>query len=350
MSAAIDVASLSKTFGGQAALSDVSFSVPEGAFACLVGPSGCGKTTLLRILAGLETPSSGQVLLNGSDATRLNPASRSIGVVFQSYALFPNLTAAQNIAFGLHGKDWPRSSKQARVDEVLALVGLSGLEKRKPVQLSGGQQQRVALARALAPRPRFLLLDEPLSALDPHVRGALRAELKDIQRRTGVTTVMVTHDQEEALALADLVVVLRAGRLEQAGSPRHLLEQPATPFVADFVANMNIIEARAESDERISIGATVISGVVHGLAPGAALSVAAAQGNTRLTDAALPAACPARVRAVEFAGRQLRVIARLEAGGTLIRAHAPLGSPVASGDVIGVAFDPQSLRVYAGAP
>jgi iron(III) transport system ATP-binding protein len=195
-----------------------------------------------------------------------------------------------------------------------------------------------------------LLLDEPLSALDPHVRGALRAELKDIQRQTGVTTVMVTHDQEEALALADLVVVLRAGRLEQAGSPRHLLEQPATPFVADFVANMNIIEARAESDERISIGATVIAGVVHGLAPGEALSVAVAQGNTRLTDPASPAACPARVRAVEFAGRSVRVIARLEASGTLIRAQAPLDSKVASGDLIGVAFDPQSLRLYTGAP
>jgi len=348
MSQAISVEALGKTFGGQAALLDVSFSISDGAFACLVGPSGCGKTTLLRILAGLETPSSGQVTLSGADVTRLSPALRSIGVVFQSYALFPNLTAAGNIAFGLHGKDWPQSRKRARIEEVLSLVGLSGLEKRKPVQLSGGQQQRVALARALAPQPRFLLLDEPFSALDPHVRGVLRSELKDIQRQTGVTTVMVTHDQEEALALADLVVVLRAGRLEQTGSPRQILEQPATPFVADFVANMNIIKARAESNERISIGATVIAGVYHGLPTGAALSVAVAQGKTRLTDPALPAACPARVRAVEFAGRQMRIIARLEAGGTLIRAHAPLDTTVASSDFIGVAFDPLSLRLYAG--
>lgn len=348
MTEAINVESLGKTFGGQAALLDISFSISDGAFACIIGPSGCGKTTLLRILAGLETPSSGQVMLSGADVARLSPALRSIGVVFQSYALFPNLTAAGNIAFGLHGKDWPHARKRARIEEVLSLVGLSGLEKRKPFQLSGGQQQRVALARALAPQPRLLLLDEPLSALDPHVRGVLRAELKDIQRQTGVTTVMVTHDQEEALALADLVVVLRAGRLEQIGSPRQLLGQPATPFIADFVANMNVIKARAESDERISIGATVISGVNHGVGVGAALSVAVAQYKTHLTDPAFPEACPARVRAVEFAGREMRIIARLEADGALIRAHAPLDTTVANGDLIGVAFDTPSLRLYAG--
>ena len=217
------------SFGKVAALDDVSLDVREGEFLFLLGPSGCGKTTLLRIIAGLEEPSAGQVIQMGVDVTRLPPSRRDFGIVFQSYALFPNLTVTQNIAYGLENRRLPKMQVLARVEEMLRLVGLAGYEARYPAQLSGGQQQRVALARALAISPGLLLLDEPLSALDARVRARLRLEVAALQRRLGVTTIMVTHDQEEALTMADRVVVMDRGRIAQIGAPREVYRVTGHP-------------------------------------------------------------------------------------------------------------------------
>jgi iron(III) transport system ATP-binding protein len=237
----LQVRNISKSFGKVGALDTVSLDVREGEFLFLLGPSGCGKTTLLRIIAGLEEPTAGQVLQAGVDVTKLPPSRRDFGIVFQSYALFPNLTVAQNIAYGLENRRLSKPQVLARVEEMLQRVGLVGYETRYPAQLSGGQQQRVALARALAISPGLLLLDEPLSALDARVRARLRLEVAALQRRLGVTTIMVTHDQEEALTMADRIVVMDHGRIAQIGAPREVYRAPTTPFVADFVGLMNFL-------------------------------------------------------------------------------------------------------------
>jgi len=228
--------------------------VAQGELVCFLGPSGCGKTTLLRIIAGLERQTAGRIVQNGRDISALPPASRDYGIVFQSYALFPNLCIAENVAYGLVNRRMPRAQREARVTELLALVGLPGFEAKYPSQLSGGQQQRVALARALATSPGLLLLDEPLSALDAIERLRLRGEIRSLQKKVGVTTIMVTHDQEEALSMADRVVVMSKGVLEQIGTPREIYEQPATPFVADFVGRVNVLEAVSLGAGRYQVG------------------------------------------------------------------------------------------------
>ncbi len=228
-----------KRFGGVTALDGVSLDVAEGELVCFLGPSGCGKTTLLRIIAGLETPDEATILLDGADLMRVPARLRNFGIVFQSYSLFPNLTVARNIAYGLACRNWPAREIDERVDAMLELINLRDHAGHRPFQLSGGQQQRVALARALAPKPRVLLLDEPLSALDAKVREDLRAEIKQLQSVLGITTVMVTHDQHEAMELADRIVVMNRGRIEQVGPPGELYDRPATHFVADFLGRMN---------------------------------------------------------------------------------------------------------------
>ncbi|MFX3634266.1 MAG: ATP-binding cassette domain-containing protein [Candidatus Pristimantibacillus sp.] len=240
----LDINSIVKHFGGYQALSDISVHIPKGKFTCLLGPSGCGKTTLLRIIAGLEKPDKGMISLNGKDITSLSVSKRNFGIVFQSYALFPNLSVSNNIAYGLKGK-MPRKQVEERVAEMLELVDLMSLKDRYPAQLSGGQQQRVALARAIALSPDLLLLDEPLSALDAKVRVKLREELCELQARLGITTVMVTHDQEEALTMADQIVVMDHGRIMQAGTPEQVYDFPNSPFVADFVGTINFFPADA---------------------------------------------------------------------------------------------------------
>lgn len=235
------IINITKSFGTLIAVENVSIDIEEGEFVCLLGPSGCGKTTLLRIIAGLEQPNTGQIIQAGKDITRLPPSQRDFGIVFQSYALFPNLTASQNIAYGLENRKIPRPDIKKRVGELLELVGLPDVGDKYPSQLSGGQQQRIALARALATSPGLLLLDEPLSALDARVRIALRGEIKRLQRHVGVTTVFVTHDQEEALTMADRVVVMKEGRIEQVGTPEEIYRSPDTTFVADFVGAMNFL-------------------------------------------------------------------------------------------------------------
>src|SRR6187402_3310417 len=251
----LDLTGIRKNFGRFEALKDVSLDAARGELMVFLGPSGCGKTTLLRIIAGLETQDTGTIRQNGRDISRLPAIRRDYGIVFQSYALFPNLTVADNIAYGLVNRRAARDAVRTRVAELLKLVGLPDAGIKYPGQLSGGQQQRIALARAIATSPGLLLLDEPLSALDALERVRLRGEIRALQQRLGVTTVMVTHDQEEALSMADRIVVMNAGRIEQIGTPREVYELPATPFVADFVGKINVLPAVAEGGSRFRVGA-----------------------------------------------------------------------------------------------
>ena len=244
----LELQGIRKEFGSFVALRDIDLDVAQGEFVCFLGPSGCGKTTLLRIIAGLEVQSAGTVRQAGRDISRLPPAQRDYGIVFQSYALFPNLSVFDNVAYGLVNRRQPRSAIASRVTELLKLVGLPDSGGKFPSQLSGGQQQRIALARALATSPGLLLLDEPLSALDAIVRVHLRQEIRALQQRLGVTTIMVTHDQEEALSMADRIVVMNEGAIEQVGSALEIYREPASPFVADFVGKVNVLVGTAESD------------------------------------------------------------------------------------------------------
>ena len=243
-----------KSFGSFQALQDIHLSIAKGEFVCFLGPSGCGKTTLLRIIAGLETQTAGAIFQAGRDISVLPPAERDYGIVFQSYALFPNLTVSDNVAYGLVNRKQPRALVRGRVDELLKLVGLPGSGPKFPAQLSGGQQQRIALARALATKPGLLLLDEPLSALDALERVRLRSEIRSLQNKLGVTTVMVTHDQEEALSVADRIVVMNHGVIEQVGAPMQVYRDPATPFVADFVGKINVLPGRLQPGRSVHIG------------------------------------------------------------------------------------------------
>jgi len=243
MSASVELRGVAKRFGSNPVVRDVSLRVEPGEFLTLLGPSGCGKTTLLRMIAGFETPDAGTVHLDGVDVTGLPPYRRPVNQVFQSYALFPHLTVAENVAFGLRMERRPKDEIAQRVTEALALVDLAGLGHRRPDQLSGGQRQRVALARAIAPRPKVLLLDEPLSALDAKLRRAMQLELKRLQRQLGLTFIFVTHDQEEALTLSDRVVVVNGGRIEQIGPVVDVYHRPCSAFVADFLGQANLLEA-----------------------------------------------------------------------------------------------------------
>jgi putative spermidine/putrescine transport system ATP-binding protein len=248
--ARLDIQSLAKRYGDFYAVRDVSLAVADGEFLVLLGPSGCGKTTTLRMVAGFIEPTGGTVRLGGTDVTLLPPWKRNAGMVFQSYALFPHLTVAQNVAFGLEMRKLPRADIEHRVEETLALVRLKGYDGRLPRQLSGGQQQRVALARALAIRPDVLLLDEPLSNLDAKLRQEVRVEIRELQRQLGLTTVMVTHDQEEALTMADRLVVMNEGLVRQVGSQRDLYERPADRFVAGFVGRSTFLDGAVEAPGR----------------------------------------------------------------------------------------------------
>ena len=253
--ATVELQQLRRLFGDVAALDGIDVSISSGEFLSLLGPSGCGKTTALRLIAGFDRPTSGRVLVGGSDVTGVPPNKRGMGMVFQAYSLFPNMTAERNVEFGLKIRKQSGSARRERVAELLELVGLGHAAKRYPHQLSGGMQQRVALARALAIEPSVLLLDEPLSALDAKVRVQLREEIRRIQIRLGITTVYVTHDQEEALSISDRVAVLSQGRIEQIAPPAEIYGAPATPFVADFVGTMNRVESVVSDPERGTVEA-----------------------------------------------------------------------------------------------
>jgi putrescine transport system ATP-binding protein len=264
---------VTKRFGSFAAVDKLSLDIRAGEFFALLGPSGCGKTTLLRMLAGFETPDAGRIQLNGKDIAQVLPHQRPVNMMFQNYALFPHLSVHDNIAFGLQRANMPRPEINARVAEMVALVKLEGLERRKPDQLSGGQKQRVALARSLARRPRLLLLDEPLAALDKKLRESTQAELIDLQRRLGTTFIIVTHDQEEAMTVASRIGVMDSGRLEQVATPRQLYEAPASRWIAEFVGDINMIEGQIEraDDHRLTI-ATRDAGTIIAAEPRQPLS------------------------------------------------------------------------------
>ncbi|MEW6260119.1 MAG: ATP-binding cassette domain-containing protein [Thermodesulfobacteriota bacterium] len=273
----LKVEGIRKVYGRQAVLKDIDFRARSGEFICVLGPSGCGKTTLLRVIAGLEPLDAGRILVEGKDISREPVFKRNIGIVFQSYALFPNLTADQNIAYGLVSQKLDKKTIRKRVTELLELVGLENLGNRYPAQLSGGQQQRVALARAIAPSPRLLLLDEPLSALDSQVRLMLRGEIRRLQQQLKITTMMVTHDQEEALSMGDRILVMNEGKIVQDDPPAQIYDHPATPFVAAFVGSMNFLvdavridaglyqygryRLRVNGDDGKSAGSSVVIGI-----------------------------------------------------------------------------------------
>src|SRR5438552_4802836 len=244
--AAIGLVGVSKRFGTDAAVDDGSLEIGEGEFFSLLGPSGCGKTTTLRMVAGFELPDAGRIVLKGSDVTEVPANRRPVNMVFQQYALFPHMSVYDNVAFGLKVKRVPRAEHRERVQEMLRVVSLEGLDRRRARQLSGGQQQRVALARALVNRPAALLLDEPLGALDVKLRKQMQLELKRIQSTLGTTFVYVTHDQEEALAMSDRIAVMNGGRVEQTGDPREIYDRPRTAFVADFIGSLNAFDLRTD--------------------------------------------------------------------------------------------------------
>jgi spermidine/putrescine transport system ATP-binding protein/putrescine transport system ATP-binding protein len=267
----LDIVDVTRRFGDVAAVDSVSLAIAENEFFALLGPSGCGKTTLLRSIAGFEQPDSGQILLGGTDLLGLPPNRRPINLMFQSYALFPHMSVIGNITYGLDREKLPKAEVRTRVEEVLETVGLTALAKRRPAQLSGGQRQRVALARAIVKRPRLLLLDEPLSALDRKVRGEMQLELKRLQHEVGITFVVVTHDQEEAMSMADRIAVMADGRVQQVATPLDLYRRPVNLFVADFVGTSNFIAGRLEGDGFLSeelglvstVGATGPAGRSH---------------------------------------------------------------------------------------
>src|SRR3954452_20082636 len=258
-----------RKFGAFRAVDGLSLDIHAGEFFALLGPSGCGKTTLLRMLAGFETPDEGRILLDGKDIAQMLPHQRPVNMMFQNYALFPHLTVSDNIAFGLKRMGMPRPQIEMRVAEMLTLLKLDGLQARKPDQLSGGQKQRVALARALARRPRLLLLDEPLAALDKKLRESTQLELMELQRRLGMTFVIVTHDQEEAMTVADRIGVMDQGRLVQVATPSELYEQPSSRWVAEFIGDVNLIEGRiVEAGAETVIESAAVGRVRAGAAPG----------------------------------------------------------------------------------
>src|SRR5215207_557415 len=323
-SSLLEVRNLSKRFGDFIALGDISLDIAEGEFVCFLGPSGCGKTTLLRAIAGLDPQSSGTIHQKGRDISALPPAKRDFGIVFQSYALFPNLTVTDNVGYGLVSRREGKAAIGRRVNELLTLVGLPDAGPKYPAQLSGGQQQRVALARALATSPGLLLLDEPLSALDAKVRVRLRDEIRAVQKRLGVTTVMVTHDQEEALAMADRIVVMNHGAIEQVGTPEEIYRAPASPFVADFVGHMTFLDAVVSGPATIRVGALELRvGNDSPLPPGSPVRVAMRPEDvrTRSIDEQTANRFEARVERLAFLGAFCR--AELS---PLVSPHTPISA------------------------
>ena len=352
MSAVIEMHGVGKRFGAARALDGVSLTIRENEFYALLGPSGCGKTTLLRVLAGFETPDEGAISLDGKDLIVIRPNRRPINMMFQSYALFPHLSVFNNIAYGLRMDGVRGSDLEERTRDALAMVQLDGLESRRPNQLSGGQRQRVALARALVKRPRVLLLDEPLAALDKKLRGQMQIELKRLQHVVGITFVVVTHDQEEALVMADRIALMREGRIVQEGTPKELYEQPASYFVADFIGDMNFFAGTCCAEGlRLATGTTLRGPVASGEDSQAWLAV-------RPDKLALSARRPAssednalegEVVDISYGGDYLSIRLRVPETDALILAKVGTGDPnvarIERGQTLWCLWPPSSSRI-----
>lgn len=346
-SSAVSITAISKSFGRGAAavrvLDDVSVEVGRREFFTLLGPSGCGKTTLLRLIAGFETADLGRIEIEGQDVTATPPYRRPVNTVFQSYALFPHLTVEQNVGFALEEQHLPADQIRARVGEALDMVRMQSFARRRPAELSGGQQQRVALARALAPRPKVLLLDEPLSALDLKLRKEMQIELKLLQAEAGITFLFVTHDQEEALTLSDRVAVMQGGRILQMGSPREIYEAPTHRFVADFIGDINLLEAEALPDNAVRLAGGAVISVPHAtrgkvtlaIRPERARIVAGGGGDLQ-----------ARVVHTAYLGTALLHKLLLPDGGDfLVRQSDLTDPPPAIGSLVGVTLPANHLQV-----
>ncbi len=347
------ITELTKKFGTFTALEDISLDVFEGEFVCFLGPSGCGKTTLLRAIAGLDIQTYGRIEQAGKDISALPPSERDFGIVFQSYALFPNLTVRKNVAYGLENRKATKADIVKRVNELLELVGLPEQSEKYPAQLSGGQQQRIALARAIATTPGLLLLDEPLSALDAKVRVELRREVKQLQERLGVTTIMVTHDQEEALTMADRIVVMNHGVIEQIGSPTDVYREPATQFVAEFIGTMNFVAGKAIGEGQVRVGDVALTAATGDLPKDQNVTVAirpediVIQGVKGVESNALNI----KIEEMEFLGSFVRAALRSESlGDTRLLADFSINLirrlGVESGDERWVVLPPDSVRVF----
>ncbi|MCB1447653.1 MAG: ABC transporter ATP-binding protein [Rhizobiaceae bacterium] len=356
----VSLEGVTKTYGNFTALHATDLSVGEGEFVTLLGPSGCGKTTTLRLIGGFERTSSGRILISGEDMTSRPPYERPVNTVFQDYALFPHMSVSQNIAYGLSVKsnNVPGADRAARVTEALALVGLAGMADRRPEALSGGQRQRVAMARAIVRRPRVLLLDEPLSALDVKLREGMQVELKRLHRELGITFVMVTHDQTEALALSDRIVVMNQGRVAQIGSPTELYDNPSTPYVADFIGAANLLEAEAAGRDgalaAFRLGGTVVRSarVASAAVTGKAiLGIRPERFLVSGTETANRLALT--IKEVLFHGDRLRLELMLEGVdrplfAELPRTALPPDSPIEPGAGIALHVEPSDILLFAG--
>lgn len=346
---AIEARNVVKAFGqgdnAVRALDDVSVEIRQGEFFTLLGPSGCGKTTLLRLIAGFEMPTDGVILLDGQDITYLPPNKRPVNTVFQSYALFPHLTVAQNISFGLEMMGQPKAEIAARTEKMIALVKMEEMAGRKTSQLSGGQQQRVALARALAPQPKVLLLDEPLSALDLKLRQAMQIELKRLQQETGITFVFVTHDQEEALTMSDRIGVMSNGKLQQVGTAKDIYTKPKNRFVASFIGETNFLAAKAEGGK-----ARLSSGDVVGLEGSASgdVTLTVRPEQVRLADAAEAGTIAATITNLVYFGTDTHVHMALSDGTEVtarVQSPATGDAGLVSGAKVGVQFAPGAVQI-----
>ncbi len=341
----LELRNIEKRFGDTGVLNGVSVSIRRGEFLTLLGPSGCGKTTMLRIIAGLERPDRGEVILNGKDVTGLAPNKRDVNTVFQNYALFPHMTVAANIGYSLRLKRCPKEEIDRAVKETLALVQLSGYGKRMPSELSGGQRQRVAIARALVNRPSVLLLDEPLGALDLQLRRQMQLELKELQQKLGLTFIYITHDQEEALNMSDRIAVMREGRFEQLGTPTQVYGTPRTSYVARFVGEANILtgSVRQVEGERLILdcggGCAQVSDREKRFHPGDPITLAVRSEAVRFSDD--PDACgiPAVVRKKHFAGGMLRITLELADGSVVVASRHGIDLDMAPGAQVHVIWE-----------
>jgi putative spermidine/putrescine transport system ATP-binding protein len=351
----LELEKLNKTYGSHQVVQTVDLAVQRGEFVSFLGPSGCGKTTTLRMVAGFEEPTSGAIRIDGRDVTSLKPNQRNVGMVFQSYALFPNMTVADNVGFGLKVAKASAAEIKPRVDEMLNIIKLPHLASRYPYQLSGGQQQRVALARALAIRPQVLLLDEPLSALDAKIRVSLREEIKALQRELGITTIYVTHDQEEALSMSDRIMVMSEGRVEQIGTPFEIYNNPRTRFVASFVGTLNILRAKVldPPSGRIAVDGqeVVAGGGVMGASAGDVRSVALRPEAVSLNGVGGQRnRLAGTIEEVHFLGSVVRVRVRIkESAVSLDTFNNPNAPPPKHGESVTLSFAPEDILVLEGA-